>query len=61
MSNSEIAMNLTLKAMEEGYIPKKSINLFDGEDQFTEATKYAAAQVGEFYQRVLDAFNEIQN
>lgn len=55
MTNSEIAMQLTLKALEEGYIPKKSLNHFEVEDPFAEATKYAAAQVSDFYQRVFDA------
>ena len=48
-------MQLTLKALEEGYIPKKSLNHFEAEDPFAEATKYAAAQVGDFYQRVFNA------
>lgn len=59
MTTSEIAMQLTLKALEEGYIPRKAVNLFEGEDPFAEASKYAAAQVGDFYQRVFDALKNI--
>lgn len=59
MSNSEIAMQLTLKALEEGYIPKKSLNHFSGEDPFAEATKYAATQISDFYQKVYDSLGNL--
>lgn len=58
MDNKEIALQLTLKALELGYIPQKSENLFAGEDSPKEATKYAAEQISMFF---IEVYNQLGN
>lgn len=58
MTWDEIALQLTLKALELGYIPKKTDNLFTGNDPTQEATKYAADQISTFFTEV---YNQIKN
>lgn len=52
MEKSEIALQLTLKAMELGYIEKRSWTTFESQDQFQASTEYAAKQISEFYQAI---------
>lgn len=52
MPKSEIALQLTLKAMELGYIEKKSWKTFDGQDPLQASAEYAAKQISEFYQAI---------
>lgn len=49
MEKSEIALNLTMKAMELGLIGMKDMRSFDAEDPIEAANQYAAKQVNDFY------------
>ena len=54
MDKSEIALQLTLKAMEQGFILKKDFRTFEGDDPIEEANRYTAKQVNDFYQETLN-------
>ena len=58
LDNKDIALQLTLKALELGYIPKKRENFFAGEDPFQETTKYAADQISDFF---IEIYNKLGN
>lgn len=49
MEKSEIALQLTLKAMEQGLIVGKTFQAFDSEDPIEAANQYTAKQVNDFY------------
>ena len=53
MKNDEIALQLTLKAMELGIIKVKPENFFEGENSWEAANKYAAKQINDFYQETM--------
>lgn len=53
MQNSEIALQLTLKAMELGLIRAKPENFFSGDNPWEEANEFAAKQVNDFYQETM--------
>lgn len=53
MQNSEIALQLTLKAMELGLIRVKPENYFEGDNPWEEANKFAVKQVNDFYQETM--------
>lgn len=57
MDHKEIAMHLTLKAMEIGYIPKKDIAYNGAEDPYGDCTMCAAKNVNDFFQETLRRLN----
>lgn len=57
MDHKEIAMQLTLKAMEVGYIPKKDIGFNDADDPYSDCTMSAAKNVNDFFQATLRRLN----
>lgn len=59
MNNPEIALQLTLKALEQGMIIKKDNSLFDGNDPIEDANQHFAKQVSDFYEYTLKRLNEI--
>ena len=59
MNNTEIALQLTLKAMEESYITRKSENFCDGPDPIETANQFSAKQICDFYAKTLRRLNEI--
>lgn len=59
MYHKEIAMQLTIKALESGYIPKKDWKTFEGEDPIEAATNYAANQISDFYKTIYDRLGKL--
>ena len=59
MNNSEIALQLTLKAMEEKLLLAKPISLCESAEPFEEANQFIAKQVNEFYSSVLNHLNNL--
>ena len=59
MNNNEIALQITLKAIEEGYITQKSENLCEGPDPIESANKFSVKQICDFYAETLRRLNEI--
>lgn len=57
MDHKEIALQLTMKAMELGMIKCKPENFFSGEDPYEEANKFASKQINDFYQETLQRLN----
>lgn len=53
MTNKEMAVQLTIKAIEFGLIQAKPANHCKAEDQYAEATQVAAQQVSEFYKSMV--------
>lgn len=53
MQNSEIALQLTLKAMDIGLIKVKPENFFEGDSSWELANTFAAKQVNDFYQETM--------
>lgn len=53
MEKSEIALRLTEKAMELGFIQVKPEGSFGGENSYEEANRFAAKQVNDFYHETL--------
>ena len=49
MTADEIALQITLKAMEHGLICQKPVNMFDGKDPWEAANQYTVKQVNDFY------------
>lgn len=52
MKTDEIAMHITMKAMETGYIIRKDLNQCTTDDRPTELTKSAVDQVSAFYKGI---------
>lgn len=59
MDHKDVALQLTLKALETGYIPKKDWKICDGEDPMKAATEYTANQISDFYQTIYDRLGEL--
>lgn len=59
MNNTEIALQLTLKAMEERYITRKSENFCNGPDPIEASNQFSAKQICDFYVETLHRLNEI--
>lgn len=59
MNNFEIALQITLKAMEEGYITQKSENFCSGPDPIETANEFAVKQICDFYTETLRRLSEI--
>ena len=59
MNNSDIALQITLKALEDGYIARKSDTVCEGPDPVETANRFAAKQISDFYIEVLRRLNEI--
>lgn len=59
MDHKEIALRLTVKAMEFGLIKAKPENFFSGDDTWEEANQFAAKQVNDFYQETLQRLNNL--
>lgn len=59
MNNFEIALQITLKAMEEKYILRKSENFCSGADPIETANEFAVKQICDFYTETLRRLNEI--
>jgi len=53
MNYDEIALQLTLKAMEQGFIQCKPANICKGPDLYEEANQHAVKQINDFYQETL--------
>ena len=53
MQNSEVALQLTLKAMELGLIRTKPENFFEGDNPWEAANEFAAKQVNDFYRETM--------
>lgn len=58
MDNKEAALQLTLKAMENGLIFVKPPNHFNGNDNHQESTQYAIKQVTDFYCSMLQVISK---
>jgi hypothetical protein len=61
MENKEIALHLTLKAMEAGLISVKPSNHIRGDDPYEESTQHAIKQVSDFYRSMLEVINKGAN
>lgn len=59
MNNIDIALQITLKAMEEGYITRKSENFCSGPDPIESANQFSVKQICDFYTETLRRLNEI--
>ena len=57
MDHKEIALQLTIKAMEFGLLQAKPENHFEGTNSYEEANQFAAKQVNDFYQETLRRLN----
>lgn len=57
MNHAEIALQLTLKAMEHGLIARKDFKLFDDADPIGSANRDVAKQVSDFYEYTLKRLN----
>ena len=58
MTYPEIALQLTLKAMETGLIVPKSLNTCKGPDLYAESTMDCAKRVNDFYQETMRRLRE---
>lgn len=61
MENKEMALQLTLKAMETGIISVKPHNHCTGDDPHGESTQHAIKRVSDFYRSMLQAINKGAN
>ena len=59
MNHKEIALQLTIKAMEFGLIKTKPENFFSGDDTWEQANQFAAKQVNDFYSETLRRLNNL--
>lgn len=59
MNTSDIAFQLTLKAIENGMINTKSTNLSESNDPIEDVNRYNAKQLSGFYEEVLKHLNSI--
>ena len=59
LNNFEIALQITLKAMEEGYIVRKGENFCTGPDPIETANQFAAKQICDFYVETIRRLSEI--
>lgn len=59
MNHKEIALQLTIKAMELGLIKTKPEKFFSGDDAWEEANQFAAKQVNDFYAETLRRLNNL--
>ncbi len=50
MTADEIALQLTMKAMEHGLFFQKPLNMFAGDNPWEAANQYTVKQVNDFYQ-----------
>lgn len=53
MSNEEIALQLTLKAIDAGFIITKNVTSFCNDEELEDENKYNAKQVNDFFDSVL--------
>lgn len=58
MLNTDIALQITLKAIETGYIIRKGDSVCDGQDPVEAANQFSAKQISDFYLEILRRLNE---
>lgn len=58
MNYDEIALQLTVKAMEHGLIKPMPVNMCKGPDLYSEASQHAAKLVNDFYQETMHRLEE---